>query len=149
MLVVAPLEAQTAAPSFDILATVGATDYRNHVKGKEKTDLLKRRITRDTARDETPTGDGSMPAAILTVVEHEDKGSGCDDRSCEVLPELGGWVSKETAKDLEFGGDDLSAEQRRELEELAGCFSYIFSDCPCSTTLEENCIEQTTCEARP
>ncbi|GFO28939.1 hypothetical protein PoB_005544400 [Plakobranchus ocellatus] len=56
-----------------------------------------------------------------------DEGNCGDDSGCEVLPELDGWDSKETVKDLKFG-DDLSTEQQYELEELAGCFSAFFSD---------------------
>ncbi|GFO13294.1 Zinc finger protein [Plakobranchus ocellatus] len=77
-----------------------------------------------------------MPAASLPVVEDED--NSCND--CDVLPELGGWGSKESVKYLKFG-NDLSAEQQHELEELAGCFHSIFSDCPCSTILEKHRIE--------
>ncbi|GFN90448.1 Zinc finger protein [Plakobranchus ocellatus] len=129
---------------FDILVTVCANDYRINVNEKEKTfhaNLLKSYITRDTASDETSTGDNSVQAVSLAVVE--DEGSGWDECGCVALPEFGGWSSKETVKDLNFG-DYLSAEQRRELEELAGCFLFIFSDCPGSTTLEEHRIELTS-----
>ncbi|GFN90749.1 Zinc finger protein [Plakobranchus ocellatus] len=40
--------------------------------------------------------------------------------------------------------DELSMEQRHELEKLAGCFSSIFSNCPDSTTLEEHHIDLTS-----
>ncbi|GFO06801.1 hypothetical protein PoB_003330600 [Plakobranchus ocellatus] len=80
--------------------------------------LLKRYITRDNASDETPTGDGSVPAASLAVVKDDDEGSSCNDCGCEFLSELGSCGRKESVKDLKFG-DDLSAEQRHELEEFA------------------------------
>ncbi|GFN77412.1 hypothetical protein PoB_000391800 [Plakobranchus ocellatus] len=51
--------------------------------------------------------------------------------------------TKETVKDLKFG-DDLSAERRRKLEDLAGCFPSIFSDCPHSTILEKHRNEPTS-----
>ncbi|GFN85208.1 hypothetical protein PoB_001171400 [Plakobranchus ocellatus] len=80
--------------------------------------LLKWYISRDTASDETPPGDGCVAAASLAVVGDNDEGSSCNDCGCEVLSELGGCGRKESVKDLKFG-DDLSAEQRHELEELA------------------------------
>ncbi|GFO12168.1 Zinc finger protein [Plakobranchus ocellatus] len=106
---------------FDVLATVGANDYCIHVNRKEMifhARLLKRYVTRDTASDETPPGDGCVLAASLAVVEDDDEGSSCNDCGCEVLSELGGCGRKESLKNLKFG-DDLSAEQRHELEELA------------------------------
>ncbi|GFO28930.1 hypothetical protein PoB_005543500 [Plakobranchus ocellatus] len=51
-----------------------------------------------------------VPAARMNAVEDDDKGSGCDDCDCEILPELGGWGSKETVKDLMFDYE-LSTEQ--------------------------------------
>ncbi|GFO03950.1 Zinc finger protein [Plakobranchus ocellatus] len=99
---------------FDVLAPVG-NDYRIYVNGNRKTihaKLLRRYITRDIANDETPTGDGSVPAATLAVVEDGDDSCGYDAFSCEVLPKLGAWGSEETVKDLKFD-DELSTDVNR------------------------------------
>ncbi|GFO36259.1 Zinc finger protein [Plakobranchus ocellatus] len=71
---------------------------------------LKNFILRETANDETPTGDGSVPAASLAVVEADDQGSSYDACSCEVLSQLGCWGSKETVKNLKLG-HELTTEQ--------------------------------------
>ncbi|GFO25059.1 hypothetical protein PoB_005156400 [Plakobranchus ocellatus] len=98
--------------------------------------LLKRYITRDAAIDETQTGKVFLSTASLAIVEgDDDMASSCDDCGCEVLPMLGGWGSKETAKDLKFG-DMLSAEHRRELEDSTSLSSSIFIDRPASIILE-------------
>ncbi|GFN76479.1 retrovirus-related pol polyprotein from transposon 297 [Plakobranchus ocellatus] len=63
---------------FDDLATVCTNDYRININGKKKTlhtNLLKRYITRETASDETSTGDGPVPAASLAVVEDGEESS--------------------------------------------------------------------------
>ncbi|GFN79744.1 hypothetical protein PoB_000625000 [Plakobranchus ocellatus] len=86
---------------FDVLATVGAIDYCIHVNGKEMifhASLLKMYITTDTASDETPPGDGCVPAASLAVVEDDDEGSNYNDCGCEVLSELGGCGRKESVR---------------------------------------------------
>ncbi|GFO43005.1 hypothetical protein PoB_006951000 [Plakobranchus ocellatus] len=76
-------------------------------------------ITRNTASDETPTGDGPVAAESLAVVLAAMMTA---TAVCEVVTRLGGCDSMESVKDLKFG-DELSTEQRRELEEFAGCFS--------------------------
>ncbi|GFO27550.1 Zinc finger protein [Plakobranchus ocellatus] len=68
--------------SLDVLATVGTNDYRINVNGKEKTlhaNLLMSYIKRESTSDETPTGDGSVPAASLAVVQDDHEGSNYDD----------------------------------------------------------------------
>ncbi|GFN80223.1 hypothetical protein PoB_000672900 [Plakobranchus ocellatus] len=62
--------------------------------------LFKRYITNDTASNETPTSNSYVPAASLAVVKDGDEDSGHDDCGCEVLPEVGGWGSKETMKEV-------------------------------------------------
>ncbi|GFN88302.1 hypothetical protein PoB_001480800 [Plakobranchus ocellatus] len=82
---------------FDDLVTFGANNYSINVKENEKNfhvNLLKTCITKDTASDETPTVNGSVPTASLVIVEEDDEGSGCDDFGCEVLLELSDWGSK-------------------------------------------------------
>ncbi|GFO36825.1 Zinc finger protein [Plakobranchus ocellatus] len=76
---------------FEVLATVSTNDYHRNMSGKEKTvhaNLLKSYITRDTARDETPTGNCCVPAASLAVVEDDNEGRSYNDCGCEVLPKL-------------------------------------------------------------
>ncbi|GFN75977.1 hypothetical protein PoB_000248300 [Plakobranchus ocellatus] len=90
---------------MDVLVTVGANKYRINGNGKEKTfhgNLLKNNITRGTVSDEAPMGNGPVSAASQAVGEDDDKGSGCDDFWCEVLPGLDGWVSNEAVKGIKL-----------------------------------------------
>ncbi|GFN83854.1 Zinc finger protein [Plakobranchus ocellatus] len=87
--------------------------------------LLKRHITIGTALEETSMGDGSVPTANLFVVEDADEGS-----SCEVLPELGGWGSKETVKDLKFVNELLIGGAPYPVK-----FFDTFAETPVSITL--------------
>ncbi|GFO45342.1 reverse transcriptase [Plakobranchus ocellatus] len=109
---------------FEIVTTVGINDYRINMGGKEKTfnaNLLKGYIARDqdasqaTTEERPPTSSLAIPAASVTVIE-DLEGEHFNDSECEVLPELGGWDSKETVNDLKFG-DELTLDQRRQLEE--------------------------------
>ncbi|GFO27412.1 Zinc finger protein [Plakobranchus ocellatus] len=87
-----------------------------------------------------PTNSLAIPAASVTVIEDLE---GEPDSDCEALPELGGWGSKETVNDLKFG-DELTLDQRRQLEEVALMYSSIFSDRPGTASTEEHCIELTS-----
>ncbi|GFS06392.1 Gypsy retrotransposon integrase-like protein 1, partial [Elysia marginata] len=58
-------------------------------------------------------------------------------------PKLGGWGSDETVNDLQYG-DQLTPDQRRQLEEIASSYSSIFSDRPGTVSTEEHRIELTS-----
>ncbi|GFO25446.1 Zinc finger protein [Plakobranchus ocellatus] len=136
---------------FEIVATAGINDYRINMGGKEKTfhaNLLKGYIARDqdvsqaTTEERPPTSSLAIPAASATVIE-DLEGEHFNDSDCEALPELGGWGSKETVNDLKFG-DELTLDQRRQLEEVALMYSSIFSNRPGTASTEEHCIELTS-----
>ncbi|GFR61693.1 zinc finger protein [Elysia marginata] len=136
---------------FEAVATVGVNDYRINMGGKVKTfhaNLLKGYIARDqgiyqAAVDEgSPTSSSAISAASLTVIE-DIEGEHFNDSDCETLPELGGWGSNETVNDLQYG-DQLTPDQRRQLEETASSYSSIFSDRPGTVSTEEHRIELTS-----
>ncbi|GFO17740.1 Zinc finger protein [Plakobranchus ocellatus] len=136
---------------FEIVATVGINDYRIKIGGKEKTfhaNLLKGYIARDqdasqaTTDERPPTSSSVIPAASVTVIE-DLEGEHFNDSDCEAFPELGGWGSEETVNDIKYG-DELTLDQRRQLEEVALTYSSIFSDSPGTTSTEEHCIELTS-----
>ncbi|GFO36761.1 Zinc finger protein [Plakobranchus ocellatus] len=62
---------------------------------------------------------------------------------CEAVPELGGWGSGEIVNDLKYG-DELTLDQRRQLEEVALTYSFIFSDRPGTVSTEQHRIELTS-----
>ncbi|GFR93145.1 zinc finger protein [Elysia marginata] len=119
--------------------------------GKVKTfhaNLLKGYIARDqdihqAAVDEgPPTSSSAISAVSLTVIE-DIEGEHFNDSDCETLPELGGWGSNGTVNDLQYG-DQLTPDQRRQLEEIASSYSSIFSDRPGTVSTEEHRIEMTS-----
>ncbi|GFN79554.1 Zinc finger protein [Plakobranchus ocellatus] len=120
--------------------------------GKEKTfhaNLLKGCIARDqdarqaTTDERPPTSSSVIPAASVTVIE-DLEGEHFNDSDCEALHELGGWGSEETVNDLKYG-DELTLDQRRQLEEVAlSYYSSFFSDRPGTASTEEHCIELTS-----
>ncbi|GFN90363.1 Zinc finger protein [Plakobranchus ocellatus] len=119
--------------------------------GKEKTfhaNLFKGYITRDqdasqaTTDQRPPTSSSAIPAAYVTVIE-DLEGEHFNDSDCKALPELGGWGSEETVNDLKYG-DELTLDQRRQLEEVALTYSSIFNDRPGTASTEEHCIELTS-----
>ncbi|GFR80638.1 zinc finger protein [Elysia marginata] len=120
---------------FEVVATVRVNDYRINKGGKVKTfhaNLLKGYIARDqdihqAAVDEgLPTSSSAISAASLTVIE-DIEGGHFNDSDCETLPELGGWGSNEMVNDLQYG-DQVTLDQRRQLEEIDSSYSSIFSD---------------------
>ncbi|GFR75371.1 zinc finger protein [Elysia marginata] len=136
---------------FEVVATVGVNYYRIIMGVKVKTfraNLLKGYIARDqnihqAAVDEGPsTSSCAISAASLTVIE-DIEGKHFNDSDCEILPELGGWGSNETVNDLQYG-DQLTPDQRRQLEEIASSYSSIFSDRPSTVSTEEHRIELTS-----
>ncbi|GFS20960.1 retrovirus-related Pol polyprotein from transposon 297 [Elysia marginata] len=136
---------------FEVVATVGVKDYRINMAGKVKTfhaNLLKGYIARDqdihqaAVEEGPPTSSSAISAASLTVIE-DIEGEHFNDSDCEILPELGGWGSNETVNDLQYG-DQLTPDQRRQLDEIASSYSSIFSDRPGSVSTEEHRIELTT-----
>ncbi|GFR92549.1 Pol polyprotein [Elysia marginata] len=136
---------------FKVVATVGVNDYRINMGGKVKTfhaNLLKKYIARDqdihqAAVDEgPPTTSSAISAASLTVID-DIEGEHFNDSDCETLPELGGWGSNDTVNDLQYG-DQLTPDQRRQLEEIASSYSSIFSDRPGTVLIEEHRIELTS-----
>ncbi|GFO20040.1 gypsy retrotransposon integrase-like protein 1 [Plakobranchus ocellatus] len=70
-----------------------------------------------TTDEMPPTSSSAIPAASVTVIENLE-GEYFTDSDCEALPELGGWSSEETVNDLTHG-DELTLDQRRQLEEVA------------------------------
>ncbi|GFS12946.1 Pol polyprotein [Elysia marginata] len=136
---------------FEVVATVGVNNYRINMGGKVKTFhayLLKGYIARDqdihqAAVDEgPPTCSFTISAASLTVIE-DIEGEHFNDSDCETLPELGGWGSNETVNDLQYG-DQLTPDQRRQLEEIVSSYSSIFTDRTGTVSTEERRIELTS-----
>ncbi|GFO25523.1 Zinc finger protein [Plakobranchus ocellatus] len=122
---------------FEIVATVGINDYRINMGGKQKTfyvNLLKGYIARDQDANQATTYEGppmsssAILAASVTVFE-DLQGEHFNDSDREALPELGGWGSEETVNGFKYG-DELTLDQRRQLEEVAFTYSSIFSDRP-------------------
>ncbi|GFS11605.1 zinc finger protein [Elysia marginata] len=109
--------------------------------------LLKVYIARDqdihqAAVDEGPSSSSSaISAASLTVIE-DIEGEHFNDSDCETLPELRVWGSNEMVNDLQYS-DQLTPDQRRQLEEIASSYSSIFSDRPGTVSTEEHRIELT------
>ncbi|GFO50080.1 Pol polyprotein [Plakobranchus ocellatus] len=95
-----------------------------------------------TTDERPPTSSSAIPAASVTVIE-DLEGEHFNDSDCEALPELGGWSSEETVDDLKFG-DELTLDQRRQLDEVALMYSSIFSDRPGTASTEEHCIALTS-----
>ncbi|GFO06581.1 Pol polyprotein [Plakobranchus ocellatus] len=81
-------------------------------------------------------------AASVTIIE-DLEGEHFNDSDCEALPEFGGWGREETVNDLKYG-DELTLDQRRQLEEVALIYSSIFSNRPGTVSTEEHCIELTS-----
>ncbi|GFO09026.1 gypsy retrotransposon integrase-like protein 1 [Plakobranchus ocellatus] len=104
-------------------------------------DCMKEDASQATTDERPPTSSSAIPAASVTVIE-DLEGEHFNDSDCEALPELGGWGSEETVNDLKYG-DELTLDQRRQLEEVALTYSSIFSDRPGTASTEEHCIELT------
>ncbi|GFS19330.1 Gypsy retrotransposon integrase-like protein 1 [Elysia marginata] len=81
-------------------------------------------------------------ATLKTCLRHI-AGEHFIDSDCETLPELGGWGNNETVNDLQYG-DQLTPDQRRQLEEIASSYSSIFSDRHGTVSTEEHRIELTS-----
>ncbi|GFN77262.1 hypothetical protein PoB_000376800 [Plakobranchus ocellatus] len=127
---------------FHVLEPVDGYDYCINVNGKEKTfyaNLFKRNITRAVISDEALLGD-RFGSAARPALWRSMLGIAAEMTGWEVLPELGGWGSKETV----MLGDELCREERRELEKLSGPFSSDFIDCTGSTKVEAHVIEVTS-----
>ncbi|GFR96684.1 zinc finger protein [Elysia marginata] len=109
--------------------------------------LLKGYIARDQdiyqapVDEGPPTSSSAISAASLTVIE-DIEGEHFNDSDCEFLPELGGWGSNETVNDQY--GDQLTLDQRRQLEDNASSYSSIFRDRPGTVLTEEHRIELTS-----
>ncbi|GFO19445.1 Zinc finger protein [Plakobranchus ocellatus] len=136
---------------FETVATVGINDYRINMRGKEKpfhANLLKGYIARDHDASQATTGEGpptsssAIPAASVTVIE-DLEGEHFNDSDCEALLELGGWGCDETVNDVKYS-DELTLDQRRQLEEVALMYSSIFSDRPRTASTAEHCIKLTS-----
>ncbi|GFS24008.1 zinc finger protein [Elysia marginata] len=85
-------------------------------------------------------GDPTHPCKRICL---DIEGENFNDSDCETLPELGGWGSNETVNDLQYS-DQLTPDQRRQLEEIASSYSSIFSDRPGTVSTEEHRIELTS-----
>ncbi|GFO42449.1 Zinc finger protein [Plakobranchus ocellatus] len=137
--------------SFEIVTAVGINDYRINMGGKKKSfhaNLLKGYIARDqdasqaTTEERPSTSSCTIPAASVTVIE-DLEGEHFNDSDCEALSELGEWGSEEIVNDLKYS-DELTPDQRRQLEEVALIYSSILSFCPDTASTEEHCIELTS-----
>ncbi|GFN81844.1 Zinc finger protein [Plakobranchus ocellatus] len=98
--------------------------------------------SQENTDERPPTSSSAIPAASVTVIE-DLEGEYFNDSDCEALPELGGWGREETVNNLKYG-DELTLDQRRQLEEVALTYSSIFSDRPGTASTEEHCIELTS-----
>lgn len=125
---------------YPIAGKLSAQNYRVLVKGKEKTyhvNLLKKY----TRRVETPSDrevNGILQVASVAVIED---GIAVEEGEVEeeLLPLLAP-VSKETGQDVKFA-DDLSDEQRRDLESLVARHYTSFTDRPGECTVAQHRIK--------
>ena len=124
---------------FEISAVVGLSDYKVCVKGKERVyhaNLLKKYFERE---DSVPVGavavevnaDLSKSGHVKSEEEEVDPVDGVD------FLEIGGYVAKESIKDVATG-DNLTDEERAEFIYLASQFQSLFTEAPGTTSLAQH-----------
>jgi hypothetical protein len=149
---------------FEVETIVGTNDYGIQVGGKVKTfhaNMLKKYIERKNSDDvkdqkqelggdddgddkEDSVGGPVLHLTAASIIETSIGGSNgaVDD---EELQELGPTAPKETVADVVLG-EQLTEEQRVQLEELIHRYEHIFTDVPCDSDLTEHQIEVTSKE---
>ena len=147
---------------YEVEKTVGANDYGIQIGGKVKTfhaNMLKKYIERnipdeDNDRVDELGGDGDgedegdsgggpvLQLAAAAIIETSIIGpnGAVDD---EELLELGPATSRETAEDVVLG-EQLSEEQRSQIEELVDRYEHVFTDVPGNSTLAEHHLDLTS-----
>ncbi len=145
---------------FKVEKTVGTNDYGIQIDGKVKTfhaNMLKKYIERETAEDingheEESEGDDNgddkdvggsilhLTAASIIETTVSGTNGAIDD---EELLELGPTTPNETAAYVVLG-EQLSEEQRVQLEDLIDRYEHIFTDVPGDSNLTEHQIELTS-----
>ncbi|CAB4015681.1 Hypothetical predicted protein [Paramuricea clavata] len=146
---------------FEVEKIVGTNDYGIQVGGKVKTfhaNMLKKYIERKNAdvnnrKQELDGGDDGDnkgdsvggPVLHLTAASIIETSVGASNGAVddEELLELGPTVPKETAADVVLG-EQLTEEQRVQLEELIDRYEHIFTDVPGDSNLTEHQIEVTS-----
>ena len=127
---------------FSVLNRVGKNDYSIDINGRPRTfhvNMLKQYITRQSETKEQEDVNDSTTSETTTCAILEDDNY-YDD---ELLVNFQNSASNETFKDIEYS-ENLSSEQRHEVEELVSQFNDVFTDQPGTTTLEEHKIELTS-----
>ena len=145
---------------FKVEKTVGTNDYGIQIDGKVKTfhaNMLKKYIERETAEDingheEESEGDDNgddkdVGGSILhltaaSIIETTVSGTNGAIHDEELL-ELGPTTPNETAAYVVLG-EQLSEEQRVQLEDLIDRYEHIFTDVPGDSNLTEHQIELTS-----
>lgn len=147
---------------FEVKRVVAANDYGIQIGDKVKTfhaNMLKKYIGRENADEvkdreeesekdddgdsqENSDGGPVLHVTAASIIETSVSGSNgaVDD---EELLELGPTTQKETAADVILA-DQLSEEQRAQVEELVDKYEHIFTDVPGDSNLAEHQIELTS-----
>ena len=130
---------------FEVSAVVGLNNYKVCVKGKERVyhaNLLKKYFERED----------SVPVAAVAVEVNADisKSGNVKSEAEEVDPvdgvdflEIGGYVAKESIKDVATGGNHTD-EQRAEFIDLASQFQSLFRESPGTTSVAQHHIKLTS-----
>lgn len=125
---------------FKVLNKVGKNDYSVDIKGKPRTfhiNMLKQYISRE---ENTEKEDAEISSSVLEFVTC---GVIEDDLEEEQLVDLLIPQSEETYKDVKYS-EELTDEQRKQVQDLVHDYQDIFTDRPGTTDLEEHRIELTT-----
>ena len=127
---------------FEVSSVVGLNDYKVKVKGKEKVyraNLLKKYFEREETRAEGAVAGGVGATCIDDAVNCAAKADEAEGENVDFL-ELGGYVAKESIKDVETG-PNLTDEQRNEFMDLAKQFTNLFTEAPGATDLVQHHIK--------
>ena len=140
---------------YRVTNVLNGCNYRVHVKGKERTyhiNLLKKYVSRgepvvESDVEEVAAADVvSAGMAVITYAnEQPEDGSGDDgETACDITLDFRRESdSRECYKDVKISAA-LSAEQKKEAEDLLHEYRDVFSDVPGETNLLEHSIETTS-----
>ena len=127
---------------FEVSSVVGLNDYKVKVKGKEKVyhaNLLKKYFARVETTAEGAVAGGVGASCVDDAVDCAAKADEAEGENIDFL-ELGGYVAKESIKDVETG-PNLTDEQRNEFLDLAKQFTNLFTEAPGATDLVQHHIK--------
>ena len=127
---------------FEVSSVVGLNDYKVKVKGKEKVyhaNLLKKYFEREETTPEGAVAGGVGTSRVDNAVDCAAKADEAEGENVDFL-ELGGYVAKESIKDIETG-PNLMDEQRNKFLDLAKQFTNLFTEAPGATDLVQHHIK--------